>query len=262
MGMNPPQEKDGHHSETLEKGLRILNLFNEEGHGFSLTEISRSIGVNKTSVYRYINTFCELGYLRREGRTRMVRLGPVALALAHAFIQGSDLVGLIKPLVDEVHSAYNLHIDVGLLHGEAIYPVYRREAKDTLAYRHFTTARGIHCLATGKAALAFLGEAERDSLIQRLELNPKTERTITDRRVLEEDLALTRERGYSINNEEFIPGLIALGAPLYNLHTSRVVGGVSFDASTAHIALEKFEESYSGLLVELAKKISAVIPKD
>ena len=260
--MARPLERDRHHSETLEKGLRILNLFNEEAHGFTLTEISRSIGVNKTSVYRYINTFCKLGYLRRESRTRLVRLGPVALALAHAFFQGSDLVGLIKPLVEEVHDAYNLHIDVALLHGEAIYPVYRREAQDTLAYRHFTTARGLHYLATGKAALAFLDDEERADLVKRLELTPKTEQTITDREALLKDLLLTRKRGYSINNEEFIPGLIALGAPLFSLHTSRVVGGVSFDASTAHIALDRFEAKYSGLLVELAKKISAVIPED
>ena len=251
-----------HYSETLEKGLRILNLFNEESHGFTLTEISKSIGVNKTSVYRYINTFCELGYLRRESKTKLVRLGPVALALGHTFIQGSDLVGLIKPLVDEVHSKHNLHVDVALLHGEAIYPVYRRETKETLAYRHFTTARGLHYLATGKAALAFLNQAEREALVQKLDLDSKTEKTIVNKEVLLRDLAQTRERGYSINNEEFIPGLIALGAPLINLHTSKVVGGVSFDASTAHVALEGFEEKYSGLLVELAKKISAVIPQD
>ncbi len=255
-------DRGRHRSETLEKGLRILNLFNEESHGLTLAEISRSIGVNKTSVYRYINTFCDLGYLRRESKTRLVKLGPVSLALAHSFIQSSDLVALIKPLVDEVHTTYKLHVDVGLLHGEAIYPVYRREAPDTLAYRHFTAAGGLHYLATGKAAMAFMAPEESLVLIKALNLVRKTERTIVDREVLQKEIQMTRERGYSINNEEFVPGLIALGAPLFNLHISRVVGGVSFDASTSHTTLEMFEEKYAGLLVELAKKISAVIPKE
>ena len=256
--VKPPKQ----HSETLEKSLRILGLFSEERHGLSLAEISRSIGVNKTSVFRYVNTFCDLGYLVREKKTKLIKIGPVALGLAHVFIQGSDLVAKIKPLVDEVYGEHNLHVDVGFLHGGGIYPVYRIESRDTLAFSHFTTAGGMHYLATGKAVLAFLPDGEAEDLIDGLDLKAKTERTITDKKSLMADLELVKKRGYSINNEEFIPGLIALGAPLFNLHTSRVVGGVSFDASTSRFSLAEFSERYAGVLVELAKKISAVIPQE
>jgi IclR family pca regulon transcriptional regulator len=70
-----------------------------------------------------------------------------------------------------------------------------------------------------------------------------------------------RRRGYSTNDEEFVPGLVAIGAPLFNLHTSEVVGGVSFDSSTTQYSIEELEERHAALLVKLAKKISAAISR-
>lgn len=246
-------------SETLAKGLRILDLFGNEETGFTLSQIATRIGINKTSVYRYVNTFCELGFLRQDEQTRRYRTGARMLALAHAMLERSGLVTLVRPLVDEVHQTYDLHVDVGILAGDAIHLVYRRESRDTRAFRSFISSSDLHYLATGKAALAFMAPAVREELLQRLELVEKTEKTIIDPQELLADLKLTRERGYAQNNEEFVPGLIAIGAPLFSLRTGRVVGGVSFDTTTDRYSMREFEVQYGAYLVELAKKISAVV---
>jgi len=246
-------------SETLEKGLRILDLFRGEKTGYTLGGISRLIGVNKTSVHRYVSTYCALGYLQRDERSKLYKLGVRTMAMAHSFLQQAEIVQKVKPLVDEAHTRHNLHIDVGIIQGDAIYVIYRRESKDTLAFRHFTTGHGLYYLASGKAAMAFMNEDQLQSLLSRLELKPKTDHTIIDRDRLLEDLRITRQRGYSLNNEEYIPGLIAIGAPLISPDTQRVVGGVSFDSSTAEFSMAVFEKKYGGLLVELAKKLSAVL---
>jgi IclR family pca regulon transcriptional regulator len=246
-------------SEILERGLRILDLFSGEGHGFTLGEISRRIGVNKTSVHRYVGTHCALGYLRRNERTGLYTLGARTMALAHSFLQRADLVQQVKPLVDEMHRKHDLHIDVGILEGDDIYVIYRRESRDTLDFRHFSTSSGLYYLATGKAAMAFMEEEHRQDLLRRLELRAKTDKTITDRAELLEDLKRAREVGYAVNREEYMPGLIAIGAPLISLRTRKVVGGVSFDASTARFSMEELEQKYGALLVELAKRISAAV---
>jgi IclR family pca regulon transcriptional regulator len=248
-------------SETLEKGLRLLELFGDDEPGFGLAEAARRLGVNKTSVFRYLTTFCELGYLRKDSKTRLYKLGVRTMALAYGFLQRADLVQVVKPLVDEVHKRHDLHVDVGIMQGDAIYVIYRRESKDTLAFRHFITGSGLYYLAAGKSALAFLEEAELEALLGRLRLEPKTGQTITDKDKLRQELQATRQRGYALNREEFVPGLVALGAPLFNLHEAKVVGGVSFDSSTAQFSMEELEERYALLLVELAKKISASISK-
>jgi IclR family pca regulon transcriptional regulator len=250
-----------HKSETLEKGLRIWELFSGDETRLGLAEIARRTGINKTSALRYLAAFCEAGYLEKDAKTRFYRIGARTMAMAYGFLQRAEIVQRVKPLVDEVHKRHDLHIDVGLLQGDAIYLVYRRESKDTLAFRHFTTGSGLYSLATGKAAMAFREEGELKSLISRLSLEAKTGRTVTSKKILVRELAEIRRRGYALNDEEFVPGLIAIGAPLFNRQTAKVVGGVSFDASTTRYSIEELQQRHAALLMELAKEISAAISR-
>ena len=247
-------------SETLAKGLKILDLFHVYQQGLRLTDISRTLGINKTTISRFVNTYCRLGYLKRDPTTKLLRLGPRSIALAYGFLQNSDLADAIGPVVDDAHETHGLHIDVGLLHGDSIFLVYRRESGDTHRFRHFTSARGLHYLATGKAALAFLPPAERCRVVKNLDLERMTAATIVDKTELLTDLEQVVKRGYSCTREEYLPGLIAIGAPLINLHHSRVMGGLSFDSTTTRYTMSQFERKFSPILVELAKAVSAVLP--
>lgn len=253
--MNPKQNI----SETLEKGLRILDLFSRDESSFSLNEITQRIGINKTSTYRFLNTLCYMGYLQKDKQSRIYKLGPRTIPLAHAFLQKAEVVQAVKPLVDEAHKQYDLHIDVGVCHGDAVYLAYRRESKDTLAFAHFTIGPEMHCLATGKAVLAHMDDSELNALLKRIHLKPKTINTITDKKILLKELKQASQCGYARSREEFLPGLIAIGAPLFNLHQNKVIGGISFDCTTAQYTIEQFEEKFAALLIGLAKKLSAVI---
>jgi DNA-binding IclR family transcriptional regulator len=246
-------------SESLAKGLLILDLFGIEDAGFTLSEIAARVGISKTSAHRYVTTYCEQGYLARDPRSGLYRLGVRTLALAQSMIEQSELVRLLRPLVDEAAARHGLHIDVGILANDAIYLVYRRDSADTHAFRSFSYASALHYLAAGKAAMAFIEPRALAELMARLELVAKTDRTITDPAVLEAELAQVRELGYARNNEESLPGLIAIGAPLFSLRTGAVIGAVSFDSSTATYCMQEFERLFAGYLVELAKKISAVV---
>lgn len=248
-------------SETLEKGLRILDLFCDgKDSGFTLSEISKRIGVNKTSVYRYVVTYCNLGYLKRDEKTKFYKLGTRTIPLAYAFLQKADLVQAVKPLVDEVYHEQGIHIDVGMMQNDVIHLIYRRESKDTKAFASFTTGiSGSHCLATGKAVMAFLDADKLTRFLDQTPLVRKTAKTITEKEKLFKELEEIRKTGFSRNYEEFLPGLIAIGAPLFNIQSNEVVGAVSFDASTTQFSMETFEKKYAPLLVELAKKISATV---
>jgi DNA-binding IclR family transcriptional regulator len=246
-------------SETLAKGLVILDLFGLEDAGFTLSEIAARVGVSKTSAHRYVNTFCAEGYLIRDARSGLYRLGVRTLALAQSMIEKNDLVRLVKPLVDEAAGRHGLHVDVGILAQDSIYLIYRRDSRDTQAFRSFSYASALHYLAAGKAAMAFIEPDALRRLVSRLDLVAKTEKTITDRQALLDDLEGVRELGYARNNEESLPGLIAIGAPLFSLRTGAVIGAVSFDSSTATYSMREFERLFAGYLVELAKQISAVV---
>lgn len=253
------KNQKGNISETLDKGLKILNLYCGERSSYSLGEISQCLGISKTSVSRFVNTLCNHGYLKKDDKGRSYSLGIRTIPLAHSFLQKAQIVRNIKPYVDEIHKLHDLHIDVGLIQNNNIYLVYRRESKDTLAFLHFTAAGELYNLATGMAAMAFMDEKQLADFLEHPDPQSQPGKTTTVPENLHQDLQAIRARGYSLNKETFLPGLIAIGAPVFNRQSEKVVGGISFDSSTARFTIEDFERQYATLLVELAKKISAAI---
>ena len=120
--------------------------------------------------------------------------------------------------------------------------------------------KDLNSTALGKAVLAFLPEQERASIIDSLTFENKTGRTIIDKDQLTGELEIIKSRGYSLNNEEFAPGLLALGAPLINASTNKVAGAICFDFLSTQISLSKIKKNYAELIIHLAQKISRFLP--
>jgi hypothetical protein len=126
---------------------------------------------------------------------------------------------------DYISSRYNMTIDVALSVDDDMMRIYHREAADTLTYSLPDFTRNcLHNTALGKAFLSSLPEEELNGRLPQLQLTAKTEKTITDREILKKQLLLAKARRYAMTVEEFLPGLIAIAAPLLNPHTSRGIG--------------------------------------
>ena len=246
-------------SKTIEKGMRILEVFDQTHPELSLKEISKTIGINLTSTYRFVNTFEKLGYLRKDSRKKLLKLGPKAIALGHRFLVGFDLSQIIKPRLDEIHEKYNITMDASLFHEDTSVIIYRREAKNTLTFHQPPITKSLHCTALGKAVLAFLPHDLKKQILSRHPLERMTKNTLVKKAELMADLEKTRKRGYSLNNEEYINGLIAIGAPLFNLHTNRVMGAICFDSTTIQQSMNAFEKRYAMEVIETAKDITELI---
>jgi IclR family pca regulon transcriptional regulator len=246
-------------SEPFAKGLRVIGLFSPERKTQSLKEIAETLEANKSSVYRFTNTLVELGYLRKDPQTKLLSLGQRAYLMGLSLVNSFSLLDVVKPFIDEVHDRYNISVDSCVLEEQALLQLYFRAAKDAPTYQALIINPAIHCSGLGKAILAYLPEAERTALLNRLRLVQRTERSITDKRVLLADLERTRRRGYAINNEEYIKGLFTIATPFFDLETGRPTGAVSFDFLISQESLGEAERKYVQPLLKLGKDISAVI---
>jgi IclR family pca regulon transcriptional regulator len=247
-------------SKSLEKGLRILSLFNQDRISCTQSDISKLTGINMTSTYRFVNTFVELGYLQKHPETKRLKLGSKAISLGHGLLRGFDFLQMIKPIVDETCNQHQITMDVALRDTDALMIIYRRELRNALPYQLPTVIKDLNSTALGKAVLAFLPEQEQMAVINSLSFENKTGRTIIDRDQLFCELELIKKRGYSINNEEFVPGLLALGAPLINAGTNKVAGAICFDFLRTQTSLSEIKKEYAELIIQLAQKISKYLP--
>ena len=246
-------------SKTIEKGLSIINLFDQNHTRRNLTGISNILGINTTSTYRYVNTLIELGYLKRVSNSKIIKLGPKALSLGYQFLQGFELLQAIKPLIDRTYQEQNITIDTVLKDGDALIALYRRESKNTINFRHPLMSKSIYARATGKVVLAYMTSEEFSDFISKTELKAKTKNTIVKMEDLIADLELTKKRGYALAIEEYLPGLNAVAAPLMNFRKNTVVGAVSFDFPAFQYSIESIENNFADTIKKIGMDLSEII---
>lgn len=250
-------------SKSLEKGLRILALFNRETSALTQSEIARKLGLNMTSTYRYINTLVELGYLEKDARSKVIRPAILCLPFCNNLIGATDHMHLIKGVIDRVHSEHNISIDTAFVVSDTIVRIYHKSAEETMTYRlPDSSTNCLHNTALGKAYLMSLEPEQLRQKMKTIELTPKTQHTITTKADLFAELNKARLHGYTKNIEEFLPGLIAIAAPLVDPRTGKGIGAVSFDFSVLQTSVENMEKSYAGLICEVAKVLSGLVPPD
>jgi IclR family pca regulon transcriptional regulator len=248
-----------YYSKTLDKGLKILDLFDRDHPHRGLSEISRLTGINKTSTYRLVNTLVTLGYLRKSTHNKSLSLGPRAFVLGHHFFHGFDIYQSVKPVIDKTFLERKISIDSALIHGRTLISLYRREMPNLLYFRLPLTMDELYARAMGKAVLARLAPDELSNFLKEVHISRLTPNTLLDKQKILKDIEETRNRGYSINNEEYIEGLICIGAPLMNFRENSVVGAVSLDFPTSEYSLDTILKSYPRILTRLASELSEII---
>lgn len=247
-------------AKSLQKGLLILGLFNAESPRFSLVEISRLAGLSLATAHRLVETLVRLGFLNRDDQTKRLKLGGAAMRLSAGISQGFDLLQAVKPPMDEAYEKYNVTVDSIIIEDNLAISLYRREVPDTLVF-HLPLAafNVVHCSAIGKAYLAWLPDDQLNRTLDGMVLTRRTPHTLTSRPALLADLRRTRRRGYAVNDEEMIPGLISLAAPLLKKDGS-VMGAVSFDFSTVQFSIGEAEKRFAPVIVRLAQDIRPMLP--
>ena len=257
-----PKKPNAYFSSSLEKGLRVLSVFDKQRTEISLSALSRMLNISKTSTYRFANTLVDLGYLKKNPRSKLLTLGTRSFSMAHNILQSFELVQAIKDTIDDFFEAMNITIGAAVLDNDALFILYKREALSTVPFRMPIMSKDLYCTALGKAVLAYLPLQEALNLIDDARMVKRTGNTLVKQAALLADLEKTRGRGYSLNNEEYIPGLIAIGAPLINRQTNRVFGSVCLDFLTVEHSARSVEQAYAETVKQIAQEISDKIIAD
>jgi IclR family transcriptional regulator, pca regulon regulatory protein len=250
-------------SKSLEKGLKILALFNRESPVLTQSEIARTMDLNPTSTHRYINTLVELGYLEKDAKTKEIRPSLLCLLLCTNLMRATDHLRMIKEVVDRIHSENNISIDVAFVVDDTIVHIYHREAQEALTYRLPDYSKNcLHNTALGKAYLSSLSDDMIAEKIDTMNLIARTKKTIVDKDALVAELQKTKARQYALTEEEYLPGMVAIGAPLYDPISGKGVGAVSFDFSVLQNSAQEIKKKYGGMIKETATTISELLPPD
>lgn len=199
--------------QSVHRALDVLEALAAAGGTASLTDLAGACGLPVPTLHRLASTLADRGYLR-QAPDRRYSLGSRLVPLgtdAHALL-GERAQPVLRALAELTGETANLAV---LTQGRAEY-VAQAPGRHTM--RTFTEVGNrvaLHCTGVGKALLAAIAPAHAARLIGAGPLEARTAATLTDPAAVRSEIALIRDRGYSLDEGEMEVGVrcFAVGMP-------------------------------------------------
>jgi len=241
--------------KTVKRSIDILNVLAEDGHQLGVIELSKRLKTSQSTVYRILSTLVAEGYVAQDARTEKYGLGLQGIILAGAALNQLEIRKQAISLLERISSATGCNANLGIFHrGEVMYVARIDGPKSARMYTPIGRRAPVHATALGKAILAFLPAEEADAIIRSRELAACTPHTITDPSALAEELRRTRDRGYAVDQEEFILGIRCVAVPVRG-HSGTIAGAMSVSGSVFQVRAEDAEH-LAGVLQDAAYELS------
>jgi len=213
-------------NKSLDRALRILDLFDESQTSLTASEIANTVGTTPATLYPTLHTLVSHGYLIRDDRKHF-RLGMKLLERSGQVLAQSDLRRVARPYLKELARSRQVTSDLGILYGHEVLYLEREVGHPTAVLAEVVGRRvPAHCTSLGKVLLAFHPDAGDTGFLRSFSLDRYTPNTIVDVKKLADELAEVRRRGYALDIEEFHQGNACVGAPIWS-HGGRVVAAIS-----------------------------------
>ena len=235
----PEKPADG--TGALEKALDVLDAIGRSPAGLSQAELAQQLALPRTTLYRLLGSLSARGLLRRDPLRRVYCLGLRCFEYARTAYAMPDLVAAAAAELRALRDMTGETTYLAALDGLEVVALERCDGAHSQRSNSAPGQRKpLHCTSQGKAILAALPAAERDALVRDLPLTAVTPRSITDRRRLQAELRLTATRGWSIDDEEIVPGVRCCGAPIVDAD-GRVRGAISVAGPVFRLTMERLQ---------------------
>lgn len=245
-------ESESRGIRSIERMFDIVETLNElDGAGVS--ELARRVELPKSTVHNHLRTLERAEYVVRRGDEYQV--GLKFLQVGELARSQHDLYQIARTEVDRL--AEKTGEISGLMteeHGHGVFVYRGRGAEAARIDTRVGDRVPLHCTALGKAILAYLPASRREAIVDRHGLSAITERTITDRERLREELAEIRERKIAFDDEERLNGLRSVAAPILDGSDS-VIGAISVAGPTHRMRGDRFHRELPEITLGTANVI-------
>lgn len=210
---------DRYRVQSVERAVFVLGALGDAGpDGLTLSELSRALGVSKSSAFAILQTLLGYGFVADSGAgmSRRYRLGLALARLGDLVVSQIALRDVALPVLRDLTAATGLTSRVAVLEAPYAVVVGRVDAASGRARfaANLFKRELMHCSAVGKAMLAAIPEIEAREILQDAGMPQKTRRTVTDVATLVGELPELRRKGYAIDDEEDADGVCCIGAAI------------------------------------------------
>jgi IclR family transcriptional regulator, mhp operon transcriptional activator len=241
---------------SLKKGLRALVYLNENGDA-SVTQVSKAIGVPRTTAHRMLETLTVEGYLERQPHADSYRLTSRVTLLSAGFRDEAWLREAAQPVVSELSRRIRWPMALTTPQLDHMLVRIATDYDTSLAIERYTTGfrTPVMHATTGLCYLAFCPDDEREAVIScaRQSDDPR-QRLARSPQMLDPMLKSVRRDGFLILEfPEYREG--SLGVPVVGC--GRVLGGLVMRYIKSALRPDRLTTEFVPLLLGAAKEIES-----
>ena len=244
-------------TSSIEKALAVLMEFTRSAHEMGTVELSQKLGFHSATVSRILQLLKQKGFLQLNERTRKFLLGPSAFELGRAVFRSlsGNLLNIAMPYLVDLREEVGETVVLETMSGDSPVVAYIAQGKRSLSVGPNIGDRVAFYVSPGaKAMLAFADSRVLEELLEK-GMQSFTPYTITDRKVLLNQLEEIHRTGIAFCREEMAVGVNAIGVPVFD-HDDKAIAAVVIAGLSSRISCEP-QSAIATALKKTAREISA-----
>ncbi len=241
--------------QALDRALDILETLAVEGRGMGVTELGQRVGLHKSTVHRLLATFAEWGYVEKNPQDDRYKLGLKVIDLGSIFLNNIELKTEALPYLSELKEKSRQPVHLARMEdGQVVYIEKVDVISSIRMYSEIGRRVHAHSTALGKVMMAHMSVSEVEDIVSARGLAAVTADTITDKQMLMEELKITRDRGYALDDQENETGIRCMAAPIMD-YRCKVIAAVSTSGTLDVFTYERLDGLKADVM-DTARKIS------
>ena len=243
--------------QSIQRAGDILDLFIRENDSIGITRIAERVDLPKTTAQGIVQTLEALEFLEKDRKDLTYRLGPKVFRLGMQYAAGMDIVTIGKVWMERLSFQFREPVNVGMLVDDKVVVLLRVDPENQfMSFPQAGSIIPLHTTCIGKILFANMDERKRRSILSDYHFERFTPNTISSMDAFEDALQSVREEGISFENQESVPGMAGIGAPIFN-HTNTVIAAftITGDADNIDRQREKIIEAVRYTSRELSRSL-------
>lgn len=200
---------------SLEKGIYLLGIFSEEPYEFTVPDLVKITGFNRTTVYRILNTFEEAGMLIRDERSKSYKIGPMTYHLGNVYLHHANYKDSIQAILERISEESKESVGIAHREGNKVVSIYAIETHQHLKVNdrpgtYYPMNKGCY----GKCLMAYHDQTVVRELLEAATFEKTASGTLTDKAEILEEYQRIRDSGFVESIDEVASYICGIGLPL------------------------------------------------
>jgi IclR family acetate operon transcriptional repressor len=245
---------------NIGRTMRTLELLAGEPRGLRVTDLATALGVNRAIPHRILSDLVDLGYVIQDARTERYRVGFRLGSLGLRQLETAGTIRWAQDELDRLAAQTRELVRLAIVSGDALRWVAKAQGSaSALTLDGVSGAEVVlHATASGKAWLSTLTSEQARALLSGRDLQAQTGRTATDPEAVLHDIAIAKQHGYALVEEEMEVGVSAIAVPVVPPESTdgSAVATVSIAGPTARLDLARLT-GHAPALTDIASRLAS-----